>query len=316
MKMSWAAEREHRIEHLAELPGKAHHERFEALNRASRLFSANGVELHTQLSQFVGSSTHVSDLDDTFEHEVVRLFHNYIASVGTLRDVQRATHRKVWPSKPPRAERPRPDDQRTYWEIETYAPQVKKSFGDSDIQFLFDLRNCTVHHSVPMVSLASKWSWGANRPFQQANTAALKRTELDKFSGWSSASKRFLKSEEGDIDFLPLLRKYSQRSRLFFQWFWDQVEDKVRTEMEEYRRKSTEFGLWLAEENALPDFDNDGGGGNPIPGTIRRNRARARLERAAFGTTNWGTTAVDREGVAIVAPSDWQPLPVRRRLMR
>ncbi len=36
-KANWAVEREERLAHLAELSGKEHHERFEALNRVSRL---------------------------------------------------------------------------------------------------------------------------------------------------------------------------------------------------------------------------------------------------------------------------------------
>jgi hypothetical protein len=93
-KANWAVEREERLAHLAELPGKEHHERLEALNRVSRLFSTNGTELSNHIGTFVGTGRHVDELPDEFEHEAVRLFHNYIASVATLRDVQRSTPRR------------------------------------------------------------------------------------------------------------------------------------------------------------------------------------------------------------------------------
>ncbi|MCK8615778.1 hypothetical protein [Gordonia sp. C13] len=306
--MSWAVEREQRLEHLGRLPGKLHHERFEALNRASRLFSTNGVELTNHIAKFVGTLQHANNLPDEFEHETVRLFHNYIASVATLRDIQRATHRKIWPDKPPKDERPKPDDPRTYWEMEVYSPKVVEMFGNDDIQFLFDLRNCTVHHSVPMVSIGTNWSWGQNQPFVHANNVALKRSELDKYTKWTSASKRFLKSQHGDVDFLPLLEEYSKRAREFFQWFWEQIQEAVRLEVEEYYRKRSEFDHWLSEEQAKPDFQQQYGG-NPMPGTLRRNRARAHAERCAFGTTGWGGITVDSKGVAVVGESDWCPLP-------
>lgn len=305
-KMGWSVERERRLEHLGRLPGKLHQERFEALNRASRLFSANGVELNNHIAKFVGTLEHANNLPDEFEHETVRLFHNYIASVATLRDIQRATHRKIWPGKPPRDERPKPDDPRTYWEMEVYSPKVVEMFTDDDIQFLFDLRNCTVHHSVPMVSIGTNWSWGQNQPFVHANNVALKRSELDKFTKWTSASKRFLKSQDGDVDFLPLLEKYSNRAREFYGWFWEQIQEAVRIDVDEYHRKHTEFNHWRAEDGARPDWDDTG---EQVPGSLRRNRLRAHAERCAFGTTGWGGIAVDSAGVAVVGESDWDPLP-------
>ncbi|MBF6217781.1 hypothetical protein IU479_06625 [Nocardia abscessus] len=131
-KANWAVEREERLAHLAELPGKEHHERLEALNRVSRLFSTNGTELSDHIGTFVGTDRHVNELPDEFEHEAVRLFHNYVASVATLRDVQRSTHRKVWPERLPDEQRRDRNDSRTIWEVSTYEPKVTELFGVDD----------------------------------------------------------------------------------------------------------------------------------------------------------------------------------------
>ena len=40
---------------LAALPGKEHHERFEALNRASQIFGKNGLDLQDHLAKFIGT---------------------------------------------------------------------------------------------------------------------------------------------------------------------------------------------------------------------------------------------------------------------
>ncbi|WP_228002486.1 hypothetical protein [Nocardia australiensis] len=276
----WAVEREQRLALLAKLSGKEHHERLDALNRVSRLFSTNGAELTKHISTFVGTARHVNDLPDEFEHEAVRLFHNYIASVATLRDVQRSTHRKLWSKRLPNDQRRDDNDTRTVWEVETYEPKVTELFGDDDIKFLFDLRNFTVHYAVPMMSIGTTLSHRPPGPAMWINTVELERDELDKYSRWGGPAKRFLKTQAKDVEFLPLLEKYSTRARQFYGWFWDQVKEAVRCQVDEYHCKSNEFEFWLAEEMAKPDWEPTPGG-MPIPGSLRRNRARAHADRCA-----------------------------------
>ena len=307
-KADWALERERRLAHLDRLPGKRYLERFESLNRASHLFSVNGEELRKHIAQFVGTAEHVNDLPEEFEQEAIRLFHNYLASVATLRDIQRATHRKLWPQRREKGQNVNKNDQSTDWEVEVYRPKVHELFGDDDIQFLFQLRNCTLHHTVPIMTVSTTWSFNAKMPMQQINAVQLKRSELEKFSKWNVPAKRFLETQEEDVDFLPLLEKYSIRAREFYGWFWDRIQEGGRTEIEEYFRKRSEFYYWLKEELVRPDFE-DYPGQNPIPGSLRRNRAKAHSERSAYGTTGWGGVSVDTKGVAVVGESNWPPLP-------
>jgi len=305
-KAAWGIEREQRLAQLGTLSGKYHHERFEGLNRTSRLFGTNGEELVRHISTFVGTRQHVDDLSDEFEHETVRLFHNYLASVATLRDVQRATHRKLWPTRIPAEQRRNSNDSRTVWEVESYEPKVTALFGDDDIKFLFDLRNFTVHYAVPVMSIGTTFSHRPPEPMRQINTVDLLRAELDKYSKWSGAAKRFLATQADDVEFLPLIEKYQSRARTFYGWFWDQVKDAVRAEVDEYHGKSTEFGLWLAEEMAKPDWGDDN---MPVPGSIRRNRARAHAARFANGTGGWRTNTVEPGGGIVLGESNWTPLP-------
>ena len=78
-----------RESHLAALPGKVYSEWLDSLNRALEVFGGNSVELERRLTQFVGTPTHVNDLPEGFDVEANRLLHNYLASLATLRDVQR-----------------------------------------------------------------------------------------------------------------------------------------------------------------------------------------------------------------------------------
>jgi hypothetical protein len=78
-----------RESHLDALPGKPYSELLDSLNRASQVFGGNSLELERHLGQFVGAPTHVNDLPEGFDVETNRLLHNYLASLATLRDVQR-----------------------------------------------------------------------------------------------------------------------------------------------------------------------------------------------------------------------------------
>ncbi|WP_149361863.1 hypothetical protein [Lolliginicoccus suaedae] len=301
---------------LSTLPGKYHHERFETLNRTIRLFSANGRELAKHLAQFIETPRHVDDLTDDFEHEAIRLFHNFIASVATLRDSQRTTHRKIWTERIHESERVGKDDLRTKWEVDFYKPKVDELLGDDDIKFLFDLRNCTLHHTVPLLSISTTFSHQPPAPPQWANTVKLKRAELDKFSGWSGPAKRFLRTCDKDVEFLALIDKYSMRAQEFYGWFWDQVKEAVKVEVDEYHAKSNELQLWLAEELILPEWKPTSSPSEPVAGSLFRNRARAHLERSAFGTSGWRKISVDSEGSAVIGESDWEALPAVGKYLR
>jgi hypothetical protein len=80
--------------------------------------------------------------------------------------------------------------------------------------------------------------------------------------------------------------------------------------------KSNEYGLWLAELHAMPDWTEWDGPDNPpmpVPGTMFVNRCRRTRARAEHGTAGWRTITVESVGVAVVGESNWMPLPKFRR---
>lgn len=106
--------------HLAGLPGRVYRDWLKSLNRASEVFSGNSAELERHLTQFIGKPKLSEDLPKGFDVEANRLLHNYLASMATLRDIQRMVHHKLWP------ERFAPDsktDRRTIWEVEILQPK-------------------------------------------------------------------------------------------------------------------------------------------------------------------------------------------------
>jgi hypothetical protein len=302
-KTPWGEMMDRRNAHLDALPGKVYREWFEALNRASRVFGDNGVELNDHFQQFLGTPMFVSELPDDFGFKAARLLHNYLAAMTTFRDVQRSIHRKVWPD--PYA--PGTEDKRTKWEVETWTPKITELFGDEPTVFLVDLRNYSVHYAIPVMSMATNFHGGGpGGAAAMSNTVTVDRKELLKWDGWRSKGRQHITSAPNDsIDIVTPIATYSTRVPQFFAWFWEQIENSARADILEHRYKSMEFGHYLEVEQVVTQFGPDG------PGAVKRPLVEARMRRAEFGTRGWRLITVDSNGETVVGERDpgWPPLP-------
>ena len=289
--------------HLDALPGKVYRDWFEQLNRASGVFIGNSIELEKHFTQFVGAQMFVGELPDDFSTEAARLLHNYLAALATLRDVMRGIHRRVWPER----HAPGTDDKRTKWEVEVWTPKVDEVLSDEPTTFLVDLRNYSLHYAVPVTSMTTNLSKaGPGGPTVLWNTITLDRAELLKWDGWRSKGRKHIMSHDGDnVDVMTPIATYSTRVREFFGWFWEQIEHSNRLNILEFRYKSMEFGLYLQQDATLAQFGPDG------RSVLRPQLAKARLERAEFGTRGWRLITLDENGEWVVGERDpdWPPLP-------
>ena len=196
-------------------------------------------------------------------------------------------------------------DQRTKWEVEVWDKKVKKLFADDGISFLTNLRNFSMHYSIPPLTLTTRLHSHTGGPVLMENVVALRRDELLKYTRWNGPARRFISAHDGDIEFLSVVATYSTRVREFYGWFWQQVEDEVRSSLDEFLGKSNEYGHWLKVEHTMPEFGPDG---RPVRGSFRRKRAEARQERAAFGTRGWRLIQPNEHG-----EFRWSARPARRR---
>jgi hypothetical protein len=256
------------------------------------------VELERHLTQFVGTTVYVDDLPDDFDVGANRLLHNYVAAMATLRDIQRSIHRQLWPDKFA------PDDskdKRTRWQLEVWEPKTAEQFGDDPIRFLADLRNFSLHYSIPARDLDV--AFARRRTDGMAEHRRAQAGELLKYSGWSGTARRYINTHDGDIEFPPVIAMYSTKVRAFAEWFYRLVEDGVRVDMAEYIGKQNEYGMWRKVEATWGHFGPDGR-------SVQRPRlAAARLERAVAGTSGWRIITPDENGEWVVGESDWPSLP-------
>jgi hypothetical protein len=158
---------------------------------------------------------------DTIINEVIRLFHNYLASAKTLVDLTR----NVIPE----------------WYKDTdfqneYTAQISSRFSSSPIVgFIEELRNYNLHYSLPITKATLVME--KNPDTIDFNFVILKRNLLN-WKGWTTKGKLYLDLSDDDIDLNKLVESYYQLIFEFHSW----LEKRIR----EIHSKEL---LWLSEMN-------------------------------------------------------------------
>lgn len=291
------------------MPGFPMREHFESLNRASAVFSGNSHELLRHVSTFLGTDAMAGSLSEDFEPELVRLLHNYLASVGSLRDTHRAIHRRIW--------KDRDAADKSAWESSVYTPEATRVFGPPDVSFIQNLRNYTLHYALPVPSTSTNISWTANGPVVQRNELKLKKARLLKYKKWPSAAKRYINDHDEWVEFLPAIESYSKAVRRFFQWFWDSIQSELDPEFTDFKTSHLEFALAQSERMRWDEWKQSS---HPPPGVepqvsaARKRLVEARRDRWMHGSRGWRVFQPDGKGEWEQINSDpWGlPKPGRR----
>ncbi|OZE31518.1 MULTISPECIES: hypothetical protein [unclassified Rhodococcus (in: high G+C Gram-positive bacteria)] len=224
---------------VAAMPGRPMAEHFAALNRASAVFSGNSNELQRHVAGFLGTDAMAGNLGDKFEPELVRLLHNYLASVGSLRDTHRAIHRRIW--------KDRDSNDRSEWEKAVYTPEATRVFGPPPVAFIQNLRNYTLHYALPVPTTSTRISWTAGSDVVHQNELRLNKAKLRRYKKWTSAAKTYINSHDEWVEFLPAIASYSTAVREFFQWFWDTIHIELDPELSDFKFSDLEYALAQSE---------------------------------------------------------------------
>jgi hypothetical protein len=296
------AEMARRRAHLESLPGHQLKVDLEALNRCSYTFSRNAQELTNHVGRFLHSATtSAKELSDDYVNELVRLLHNYLTSVTSLIDAQRVVMRHRWPS----AKR----GEHSEFETMDYAAQLKNTFETGEAEFMQKLRNYCTHYSIPVPGLGTRMSWEAGGPVIRVNTLQLDRDELLRWDEWRAAATAYLLAQPEKFDFAPIIERYMSAARAFFQWFWEQVNERSSEIVAELNEKATEVKLWYDEHDLRPDWLFRGDGLPPPDWNGRLERAKRRHARYRHGTQGFRVSVIDTRGTIELGPTDWDPLP-------
>lgn len=204
-------------------PGKKYLDTLTTYSICKNILAGNGVQLR-KLLELLENSQHALHLCTPDEHdqlrmlqsEVVRHLHNFLASARTLVDHTRVVMKEPFIIEAHRTE---------------YREEVTRIFADDPlIGFMHELRNFTLHRSIPITSL----QLSLHPTSGQFDSAVL--VDLDQMAdwdGWRSAGKAFIGSHRPTIRIMALIDGYEGKVRVFYEWFCLQFQKHYHGEMEE-----------------------------------------------------------------------------------
>lgn len=157
---------------------------------------------------------------------VIRLFHNYIASVKSLIDHTRLCVRKEYGTK-------------DFWN--EYNSKIGEIFKDSPISnFIQQLRNYILHKQASIIYVSESQS-------SIALDVLINKKIICSSGMWNNQSRKFMSSIEGDIKLIDIVNDYTTLVANFYKWFNErqleihkkefgemiQLRDKLRAEYQE-----------------------------------------------------------------------------------
>ena len=158
--------------------------------------------------------------------EIIRLFHNFVASAITYVDHTRAVMRDWY--------------ENTDF-LKEYQSEIDRRFVNNTItMFIEDLRNFTLHYQLPLttaqVMFETEPETGKDKTVQ---TFLLEKSDLLRWKKWSDKGKPFLNQSEEQINLLNLIDSYYSEVNSFFIWIMDHLEELHAEDIK-----------WLNEMNA------------------------------------------------------------------
>lgn len=138
---------------------------------------------------------------DFLHEEIVRFFHNFLASAKTLVD-----HSRIFVEE-------------TYSETSFYAEYLNKVEAefkyDGLATFIHDLRNYILHKGIPLTSL--KTSIIPEKSIEKS--ILIDVVTLRKWKKWTKFSKDFISTLSESEKLLNLIEDYYKKVERFYQWF-------------------------------------------------------------------------------------------------
>lgn len=277
------AELQRRKDELMAMPGFELKMDLHGLERAGRVIWRNAEELTTFAEKFLRGGRHVREMPDDYEHELVRMLHNYLTSVSSLIESQRVVMRHRWPSARTEGEacteckrKPQPSDRHSEFETKVYAEKRKEIFEGGEAEFMKDLRNYCTHRSIPLPALGTTFSMQAGERPVFVNGLTLNREELLEWDGWTGPAKKYLREKPEHIEMMPIITSYMSGVRRFFAWFVEEINSRCATIRDEYLTAAESLVAWYRKETGITDEFM----GAPPPGAPRTgNRAQRRGQR-------------------------------------
>lgn len=151
--------------------------------------AATNEHLAVELVQNV----HAPNVRDQFHKVTTQRLHNYVAATMAVVDhVRRLMRDRIGPI------------------ADEFSRRKEEVIADPVVPFIQDLRNFTLHRTVPGFSHRLSFS-GVNTPDQTMRSElGLDRTQLLEWKGWTQPSRAFLEAQEELVELRPLILSHGR----------------------------------------------------------------------------------------------------------
>ena len=157
--------------------------------------------------------------------ELIRLLHNYVASVGTLVDHTRNLTRRY-------------EGTDTYTGYET---RRLDAISNEVVSFVSKLRNYVLHVGVPAVGIQFRFSDGA-----QSVVLFFDRDMALAWKDWPKAARSYLEAKPKEFPIVAVIQEYAAVIEGLYRWLYEQFEplhgDDIAA-VNDLIRKQWSFGL-------------------------------------------------------------------------
>jgi len=182
-------------------------------------------------------------IQDEFHLEVIRLLHNFVASVKSLIDHTRIMYQELYEGNK---------------KFPEYQQEVNKLFANNPLaQFVEDLRDYSLHYKF--LPISSKYIYVKDPP-KDESSIVLDLKILLLYKTWSALSKNYLKEQRDNINILDLISKYYGLTIGFHKWVRSKQLEIHSEEFKRLNEKKRQLADLLIPEEvifALADFDTN-----------------------------------------------------------
>jgi hypothetical protein len=165
------------------------------------------------------------DKMDLFQMEIIRLFHNFLASVKSFVDHTRTIVDKVHGDNEFSKE---------------YNSKKKEVFADSELsRFVQDLRNYMLHIEIPIVG--ARMTPKESMESEMTSSIILDLSTLKSWGGWKQKSKEYLHDAKSDINLHEIIVDYASIVIDFYNWFLRRQEELFKEELDQTQELKDEY---------------------------------------------------------------------------
>lgn len=186
-----------------------------------------GFDLMTKYRHTAGIQAHM---------EVMRLFHNFLASAKSLVDHTRAFVDEHYINSSFK---------------QSYDQKIQADFAkDPLVKFVQDLRNYMLHRGLPngSMTIQIKKIDGTNAQ-DLSTTVSINRDKLLEWSKWTQLSRTYLESSDEDLKISKIGNDYGQKVLAFYEWFDKRLEKHHEQDLIAFELLQKEYEIAEKQEN-------------------------------------------------------------------